>query len=302
MAPIRCLLAAFDQSHLSADGTYWSWRHPEIPREILDRFYYDFAAKHWPTLDAEPEEAFRGGCARVDARWLSWYRFLNGGRDKMGRPGRYVLVAAFVETQAGGLQDYLGLLQSPLFDALALQAGTECPLPAPQSMETLWNAIDVERDPKSNDFLGNPRPFERRVLQDPLAANASSNPLPRFDVYIVQQTDQSSASIARAVTDDGPEEPIEGSGSNRTLLDPSRVENGRQYLRPASVERNRGPRDFKLRFACFACGVIVGLVASYVAYWLADSCYRNSGQVPSTQILPPAGESVFPAHPDATCC
>ena len=144
---MRCYLAAFDQAHLSADRTYWTWHHPDLSMHVLDNFLYDCATKHWPD-EAAPIAAIRirGGFASVDRNWFCWYRFLEGGRDKVGRPGRVVLLAAFVRALDHRDLDWSGVLESPQFNEVAVQVATKCPVPVPDSMELTWDPMPVFPD------------------------------------------------------------------------------------------------------------------------------------------------------------
>jgi hypothetical protein len=74
---VQFFLAAFDQSHLCPDGSYWSWKHSAIPLSALDTFIYDVANRHRPDQnDRQSVGGFSGGCASVDDDWTCCYRFL----------------------------------------------------------------------------------------------------------------------------------------------------------------------------------------------------------------------------------
>lgn len=281
MVATRCLLAAFDQAHLNSDGTYWSWRHADLTLDILDAFYYDFAAKHWPTLDTPPEESFRGGCARVDARWLCWYRFLEGGRDKVGRPGRYVVVAAFVESSSGDFQDCLGLLQSPFFDALALQARTECPIRAPENLEFPWESARIQPDSASAAKLQKDGQIVLTVdtASDdvwPMCAAISSTH--RFDCFIVQGGARSSISVG-IVELDGHCQAMQGSrpsiDSPKTCSPDRPIRGTRLFHRIRLITSAR-----KLPLIVITC-VTLALAIGFTAYkWYSDS---QQGESPRLQ-------------------
>ena len=86
--------ALYDPS-VSTDGNYWTWSASEI-RDLLNRFYNDVATKHLPP---EPnklqDDNLWGGLVRLPD-WTVIYRYFNGGWDNKGRPGRYVLLTAWV--------------------------------------------------------------------------------------------------------------------------------------------------------------------------------------------------------------
>ncbi len=139
---MRCFLAAFDQAHRAADGSYWTFRHRNVPEPVLDALYYDFAAKRWPEVGTPITcDDLRGGCARVHEDWVCWYRFIDGGRDTVGRQGRYVLLTAFIEQIHHQGRDWSGVLQSQKFQELARQAQLAGPLPTPSSLELEWNPL-----------------------------------------------------------------------------------------------------------------------------------------------------------------
>lgn len=140
---MRCLLAAFDQAHLADDGTYWTWRHPELPLRLLDTLYYDIAAKNLhDRLDDSRAEKFIGGWAGVDSEWLCWYRFLEGGRDKSARHGRTILLTVFVQRSAAPA-DWSGIWNTPQLIEILKQAA-RCPLPRPDSLELAFEPTRVE--------------------------------------------------------------------------------------------------------------------------------------------------------------
>ena len=74
-----------------------------------------------------------------ESEWICWYRFVDGGQDKVGRPGRCVLVAAFVKRDDHHDRDWSGILNSSAFQQIVTVAPTMCPLPAPASLELHWN-------------------------------------------------------------------------------------------------------------------------------------------------------------------
>jgi hypothetical protein len=149
---MRCLIAAFDQAHLCSDRTYWTWRHPDLQASILDDFYYEHAAKHLPGGTATiAADSIVGGCASVGNEWLCWYRFVDGGRDKHGRPGRYVLLAAFVRRYDHSGYDWSGILESSLFLEIAKNAPVTCPIPEPGDLELDWTPSPVIVDTSDLD-------------------------------------------------------------------------------------------------------------------------------------------------------
>lgn len=188
---MRCYLAVFDQAHRAADGSYWTWRHSDVPLRTLDAFYYECAVKHWPeSADPIPGDGLRGGCASVDDEWVCWYRFVAGGRDKFGRPGRHVLLAAFVERGNHDGRDWSGLLDSQEFRQLAQQARAACPVPAPDDLEMQWKPLPVVQGSTAADRLRRTGHESLEVTSDLaiLAVVCSTVPLDRgFDCFVVKE-------------------------------------------------------------------------------------------------------------------
>ncbi len=136
---MHCYLATFDPAHRASDGSYWTFRHLNVPINVCDALYYECVAKHWPEDTKQIlSNSLQGGCARVHENWVCWYRLVEGGRDAVGRPGRYILLAAFVEQINHQGWDWSGVLESQQFQDLAQQARSTGPLPAPSSLELEW--------------------------------------------------------------------------------------------------------------------------------------------------------------------
>jgi hypothetical protein len=106
---------------------------------LLDEFFYDHASKHGPESEGQvAPDWLLGGCASVDREWICWYRFVDGGRDKHGRPGRNVLLAAFVRRHDHSGYDWSGILESSPFQEIAQIAPATCPIPPPAKLELDW--------------------------------------------------------------------------------------------------------------------------------------------------------------------
>lgn len=92
------LLALYDPSTPAVDGGYWVRRHPDIPKRLLDRLYYEIVRHQIPddpsTIGADDLTA---GVALFSRDEILLYRIFAGGRDSHGRPGRFLVVAAWPE-------------------------------------------------------------------------------------------------------------------------------------------------------------------------------------------------------------
>lgn len=122
-------LSAYDPAHQSPSGDYWVWHHDAIPHQLLDTFYYDYAQSSLPNSPnlITPEDLY-GGCVLLNTDWVCWYRFINGGRDNLGRPGRCIILCAF-----GRRSEQIGHDSVDVFDTPAFRVLTDkipvCPLP-----------------------------------------------------------------------------------------------------------------------------------------------------------------------------
>ena len=147
-------LAAYDPACGSPVGDYWVWSHQAIPRKVRDSFYYTIFGTDLPQNPGEiTAEHCIGGYAQIDAEWGCWYRFLNGGRDQLNRPGRYVICCAFVRLGGDPSWDWSGVLTSAPFKELAAVAPTAHPLPSPASLEYDFNPVPVTTRPPLLDAL-----------------------------------------------------------------------------------------------------------------------------------------------------
>ncbi|MCS7239593.1 MAG: hypothetical protein NZ899_15200 [Thermoguttaceae bacterium] len=70
----------------------------------------------------------------AESTWLAAYRFGNGGRDRQGRPGRFVLLVMAVRREEAWNKNLAPLLQHEAVENILQQARTECPVPAPRSL------------------------------------------------------------------------------------------------------------------------------------------------------------------------
>jgi hypothetical protein len=135
------LLAVYDPAFQAVDGSYWTWHAPELDSRLLATTYYELLA---PAIPLDPNELsvdqLWAGMGDVSEEWRCYFRFVNGGRDQRGRPGRFVILCAFVSRSDSRFVDTLELLQGQEFERLAQRARTECPLSAGQLQLSLESA------------------------------------------------------------------------------------------------------------------------------------------------------------------
>jgi hypothetical protein len=142
------LLAAYDPAHSSSAGDYWAWKPKNLPKSMLDSFYYDVFAKNLPRDPAKigPDDCV-GGYAQIGGEWGCWYRFLNGGRDQFNRLGRFVIGCAFVRLEESRKLNFSRILQSTHFKELSGVASKSAPLPAPGCLEFEFDPFPVTTSP-----------------------------------------------------------------------------------------------------------------------------------------------------------
>lgn len=136
------LLALFDSACRYADGKHWAWRHPAISHSLLDDLFYRVADRRTQHLDQGGPDDVPIGYAQVDAEWRCWYRFLAGGRDQQGRPGRFLLLCFFGRNEDNAFVSPLWLSTNPVFQQLVNTACTNRPVPAPDSLASNLPALD----------------------------------------------------------------------------------------------------------------------------------------------------------------
>ncbi|MGC9258640.1 MAG: hypothetical protein ACP5I8_00985 [Phycisphaerae bacterium] len=150
---MRFYLACYDAGADAVAGSFWTWHHPDIQTDALDRLYYDFASKHLPLPSSglarflTLPNGLCGGCAGVSPRWSCWYRFVDGGTDIRGRPGRIVLLAAFFNPSETRGENTADVLRHQVLQDCARQAKSSCPILPPRSLELLISGVPAGLDP-----------------------------------------------------------------------------------------------------------------------------------------------------------
>lgn len=142
---MRIYLALFDPAYNTIEGSYWTWHSPELQLSILDHFYYDFAIKHIPPHpNALPLSDVVAGAAYLDNGWGVVYRFFDGGRDRQGRPDRYVMQTAWFRRTDITHLDCLDLIESEEFLNIGRRAPSACPVRPPEKLLLEWTTDDAE--------------------------------------------------------------------------------------------------------------------------------------------------------------
>jgi hypothetical protein len=135
------LLALYDPAFQAADGSYWTWHAPELNDRLLATTYYELLV---PSIPPNPNQLavdhLWAGMGDVSDEWRCFFRFISGGCDQRGRPGRYVVICAFVARADCRMWAPLDLLQGDEFQKLAQRAPGECPLAVGQLRFTVGPA------------------------------------------------------------------------------------------------------------------------------------------------------------------
>ncbi|MDR2441289.1 MAG: hypothetical protein LBE12_18155 [Planctomycetaceae bacterium] len=119
------------------DGTYWTWFAGILQKETLHNFYNDIAVKQLPPEPnkLEPSDIW-GGIVRY-RNWTVLYRYYNGGYDSKGRPGRYVILTAWIPTDETAQIDLAPIFDNNTFKGIA-ENSQKLPVPEPLSLLEHW--------------------------------------------------------------------------------------------------------------------------------------------------------------------
>lgn len=138
---MKVFLALYDPAFQAPDGSYWTWHAPELSDRMLATTYYELLVSNIPNSPNElVADDLWAGMGDVNDEWRCYFRFVNGGRDQRGRPGRYVVICAFVSRVDCRMRAPLDLLQGDEFQILAQRAPGECPLAVGQLQITVGPA------------------------------------------------------------------------------------------------------------------------------------------------------------------
>ncbi len=136
-APISSLVVCWALRDSDAERDYWVWQSSKIPRGKLTQIL-KYTQELDPSLQAReslPEDC-QGGFLTLDDEYGGFYRYLDGGRDAAGRPGRYLLLVGIVKRSSLAEVEIADPLEMGLFGELAAKQPFLASVPAPQSLET----------------------------------------------------------------------------------------------------------------------------------------------------------------------
>ena len=191
--PPSLRLALLDPSYRTPDLSSWPWAAAELSRPLLDQIYYKWLAESALTkLDLLSGAKFWGGVVCVDEQTICWFRFLEGGRDTLGRPGRIVLLCAL-----GTRNEYAGssgILVGQDFASVAASARTSIPVPAPPTLYiSQEELVSATRDAGETKY-------GRRKLEHALAelnTLVRDTPVDKRVMYIIHLTTADDYCITR---------------------------------------------------------------------------------------------------------
>ena len=124
----------------------------------------------------------------MDETWCCWYRFVNGGRDLHSRPGRFVILCAFIRRENLKAWDWSGILESTVFRDHAATV-PPCPMPQPASLAMDYLPSPVVTAPERLSVVKERGSLElegANALQQAGELCASLDFAPRFHCEIVR--------------------------------------------------------------------------------------------------------------------
>lgn len=194
---MKFLIAAHDQSFETTPGNYWTWKHPALSRNVLDKLYYDVVCRNLPRDPGQLRSTdLHGGVCSIDSDWICYYRIVDGGRDLKNRPGRIVLIAAFASRHEAAGRNALGVLNHSMISQVVHTAATRCPLPGPPTLEIDFGAPVAVQPP------GAPAPGVEMAFSasgdpigDAVAAGVHTAPGYRFDCRLARRSGFATATL-----------------------------------------------------------------------------------------------------------
>jgi hypothetical protein len=117
---MRAYLAGYTSPKIGKSGYCWVWRHPVLNEPLCMKCYAALTKPH--NIASWSEENFQGGLLGYDQNWLVAYRFLNAGRDSLGRLGRFFLVVGFVRRDGAEPFSIRDALHSDAFSSISESA------------------------------------------------------------------------------------------------------------------------------------------------------------------------------------
>ena len=149
--------ALCDPSYNTGSGNYWTWYAKTLPLELLQAFYRDVAVKHLPEdTFALADPRFWDNFSTKTAKYRNWtvlYRFFSGGKDQSNRPGRYIILTAWIKTEEVEDIDLSPIQINEVFRSVMKNAKT-LPVPQPRLLTEEWKIEPKKPEPENADVYG----------------------------------------------------------------------------------------------------------------------------------------------------
>lgn len=137
-------LALYDPSTLQGND-YWTWYNKDLPPNELRLCYHDLLKRHFPPtaeLQKLSTDDIWGGYVHFH-QWVVIYRYFHGGYDAMGRPGRYVVLTAWIpREEIHNISALRDMLTSVYFQRYADSIPPR-PVPEPGSLQVMIQSHDT---------------------------------------------------------------------------------------------------------------------------------------------------------------
>ncbi len=111
---MKLLLAAYTTPGTGALGYRWVWNDPNILAVVLNDIYNSIATSI-PDVSSLALNDISAGIICIEKRRLAIYRFLNGGRDAIGREGRVFLICGILDIADASNLNLYEVLNRPEF-------------------------------------------------------------------------------------------------------------------------------------------------------------------------------------------
>ena len=153
MITMQIHYALYDPSHDTGGGNYWTWYAETLPLEMLQGFYREVAVKHVPKspFDMADPHYWDDFTPTTDCYedWTVIYRFFSGGNDKSNRPGRYIILTAWIKTEETNDVDLSPIQDNNLFRFVSKNA-RKLPVSLPKVLTEKWE-IETPKPETAND-------------------------------------------------------------------------------------------------------------------------------------------------------
>jgi hypothetical protein len=145
-------LALYDPACQAEDGSYWTWRHADLNRQLLEDAFYSAIRHNVPSDERVLRDSeLIAGYLKLAENQI-YFRVVDGGRDRQNRPGRYVVICAVATASDEPAPSPEEIWRSRAFERLAEAALRKCPVPPPPNLEMGLEAS--ERESNSDELTG----------------------------------------------------------------------------------------------------------------------------------------------------